>query len=86
MPPQHGNSIEMRAPAEWKPYARRAITRSLLLMLSTGPFVIRVSRYARMPSAWFRIVRPSFTNGAKRDRAAHSSYSSSSSGASSDVA
>ena len=36
MPPQHRNSIEMSAPAEWKPYARRAITRSLLLMPSTG--------------------------------------------------
>ena len=43
------------------PYARRAITRSLLLMPSTGPFVIRVSRQARMPSACCRIVRSSFT-------------------------
>ena len=39
-----------------------------------------------MPSACFRIVRPSFTNGVRRDRAAHSSHSSSSAGASSGVA
>ena len=55
-------------------------------MPSTGPFVIFVSRYARMPSACFRIVRPSFTNGVRLDRAAHSSHSSSSAGASSGVA
>ena len=53
---------------------------ALLLMPSTGPFVIFVSRYARMPSACFRIVRPSFTNGVRRDRAAHSSHSSRSAG------
>ena len=61
MPPQQRNSIEMSAPGEWSPHARRAITRSLLLVPSTGPFVTRVSRYARMPSACFRIVRSSFT-------------------------
>ena len=44
MLPQQRNSIEMSAPGEWNLHARRAITGSLLLMPSTGPFVIRVSR------------------------------------------
>ena len=61
MLPQQRNSIEMSAPGEWNPYARRATTRSLLLTPSAGPFVTRVSRQARMPSACFRIVRSSFT-------------------------
>jgi hypothetical protein len=60
--------VRARRLAEWKPYARRTISFTLLFMASALALLMFSRRAARIPGRCLRIVRPSLTNGFRRLR------------------
>ena len=79
MGPQLSMTRASAALLEWKPWARRVISRTTLLRPSARPLLMFRWMAARMPLRWRRMVLAALTNGASRERDArliHRSISS----------